>query len=359
MNRIVGVTLLLNVLVASASRADVTYVEDNQDQGVVRVYRLTVSPAAEPQPAFKYRLTIQPDKTIAGNAITHYLRAFGENGVTGPLKNALDKYGMDFDDWYSPKVATKDLPLEKLRDVSAMFDSLINSHIARATLCRQCEWGLAEEDLSGEEVFAFLLPSVQQTRSISRMLALRTRLDIAEGRIDDAVNHLRMNYQLGRNVSKMKFLVSALVGIAEVGIAHEGMIQLIGAPNSPNMYWALAELPVPMIDLRDAMRLELADASRIVPQLEGVETAEHSEEEWSRLLNQSVKTFATISQLVHGSRSEGVEFSTFGISLIAYPAAKQRPCRTGNGPRESGGDGGWTGFDDQRCAGIPTARQQY
>ncbi len=205
-----------------------------------------------------------------------------------------------------------------------MFDSLVDDHIARATICRDSDWGLAEEELRGLELIEFLLPSVQQTRSMSRVLALRTRLAIAEGRYDDAIKYLRMNYQLGQNVAKMKFLVAGLVAVAEIGIANEGVIQLIGSQDSPNMYWALAELPHPLIDMREAMRLELASAARLIPELEGVETAEHSDEEWSLILNRAVASFTSISRVVQGSSSTGAEFSTTGLALLAYPAAKRR-----------------------------------
>ena len=202
--------------------ADLTYEEESTDRGSLRIFKMTITPAPEPVPAMQYRLTVPPHKTIPGNAITHYLRSYGENSLDAPWKGAREKYD-DVFDWYSNDIAIKDLPLDKLRDVSSMFDSYVSNHIARATICRFVDWGLAEEELTGLGAIEFLLPSVQQTRSISRALALRTRFAIAENRFDDAIDHMRMNYRLAENVGRMKFLVADLVGMAEVGMTHQTM----------------------------------------------------------------------------------------------------------------------------------------
>ena len=214
-------------------------VEEMTD-GVGQIYRMKISPAAEPSPVFKHRFCVPPRKTIPANAATMYLRSFGEGSLRRPIDAAYEEYGDAFYDWQS----IEEVPLEALlntpaKKVSQTFDEYINSHITRATYSRYCDWGLAEEDLTGLETIGFLLPSVQGTRSISRVLALQTRVAIAEKRYDRAAELIRMNYQLGRNVGKMRFLVSSLVAIAEVGITNGTMIDMIAAPDSPNMYYAL------------------------------------------------------------------------------------------------------------------------
>ena len=172
---------------------------------------MKITPAAEPSPIFKYRFCVPPRETIAANAATSYLRSFGEGALSRPLDKAIEEYGHDdMGEWWN---LNDGVPIEGLletpaKKVSQTFDGYIKGYIERATRCRYCDWGLAEEDLSGPEVIEFLLPSVQQTRSISRVLALQTRIAIAEKRFDRAAELMRMNYQLGRSVGKMKFLVS-------------------------------------------------------------------------------------------------------------------------------------------------------
>ena len=177
------------------------------------------------------------------------------------------------------------MPIEELLDtpakeVSQTFDQYIDHHIERATFCRYCDWGLGVEDLNGMELYDFLLPSVQNTRSISRVLALQTRVAIAEKRFDRAAELIRMNYQLGRNVGKIKFLVAGLVGIAEVNITSETLVDMIATPGCPNMYYALTELPRPMVDLRDAWRLETNFTETFFPELFDAKEAELDVAAW-------------------------------------------------------------------------------
>jgi hypothetical protein len=79
-------------------------------------------------------------------------------------------------------------------------------------------------DLRGPESVTFRLPDFQQIRGVSRMLGICTRLAIAEGRYDDAIEHIRMNYRVGHDVGKEMFVVCNLIGIAMEGIAEVGVI---------------------------------------------------------------------------------------------------------------------------------------
>lgn len=320
---ILRLVALLICVFTQTVRADLNYEEESTDRGMQRVYKMTISPAAEPVPALQNRLTVQPHETIPGNAITHYLRSYGENSLDAPWKAAREKYD-DVHQWYSNEIAIKDLPLDNVRDVSEMFDTYVNSHIARATICRFVDWGLAEEDLGGLEAIEFLLPSVQQTRSVSRALSLRTRLAIADGRYDDAIDHMRMNYRLAENVGEMKFLVASLVGIAEVSMANQTMADFVASTDSPNMYWALAELPRPIIDLRNALRLEMSFGLRLIPELQDVETAQHTQQEWASILQRTSETAAKIATMYSREKSKINPLQMAAIGLASFPAAKQR-----------------------------------
>lgn len=277
--RVICVLLLLPLCVVDVAIAQVEVEEWEDNLG--ETYRIKISPAAAPSPVLKYRFTVLPRDTVAGNAATHYLRSFGERSLSRPVEAAYDKYGDAFYQWQS----NADVPIEELLDtpadeVSKTFDQYINHHIARATQCRHCDWGLAEEDLRGAEILDFLLPSVQETRSLSRVLALQTRVAIAEKQFDRAISLMRMNYQLAKNVNNQKFLVSGLVAIAEVGITNGTLIDMIATPDSPNMYWALTELPRPFINLREAFRMDVTMMNGLLPEIFEAEAKEMSIGAW-------------------------------------------------------------------------------
>lgn len=322
-------TPLLLIVLSATARADITKSEANDENGrPVTVYRLVVTPAKEPSPAMKYRFTVEPHQTIAGNAITHYLRSLGENSLNAPLDAAREKFGTEFHEWYRLETKQADVPVEELREVAGSFDSYAK-HLHRATLCREADWGLALEDVRGRDLLEFTLPSVQQTRSMARVLSLRHRLAVIDRRFDDAVEHLRMTYQLGQNVSTMPMLVTQLVALAEIGMANESALDLIAAEGSPNLYWAFAELPRPIINLRDSMRLEVSNGLRYFPELLKVETADHSPAEWRRQLTQLFSLLEEVqSQYYSGPRADDfyVPAELLGVSMgiATYPAAKQR-----------------------------------
>ena len=81
---------------------------------------------------------------------------------------------------------------------------------------------------------------------------------IADRQYDEAIDLLRMNYRLGENVAQSPLLVCSLIGLAICGTANVELAELVAAPDSPNLYWAIAELPRPLVDMRTVLRLELS-----------------------------------------------------------------------------------------------------
>ena len=298
------------------------------DEGLQSIYRMTVTPAAEPVPALRHRLMVMPHETKPGNYATYYLRSHGENSVQGHIDLLDDLFGKN-EAYEQLKIPLAEMDMEKLKQFDKSFEAYVKNHLRRATLCRDTDWGLEEEDLRGVETYEFLLPSVQNTRSVSRMLALRARIAIAEGRYEDAIETFKMNLKLARTVSEMKFLVADLVGIAEVGIGNQALADLIAAKDSPNLYWAIAEIPNPCIDIRDAMQLEMSFMLRLFPDLEDAETAVRSKEGWNRVYRNMFKGLHELRGLTGGSSFPEIGLLTVPLALTSYSAAKDRLIERG------------------------------
>jgi hypothetical protein len=316
-------------LLESPAQAEMEVITDAEGQEGLTIIRMTVTPAAEPVPALKHRFRVPMHERIPGNAATHYLRSFGEGGSPGRKWRMLrDRYGEGVDDWYDFDFPVERIPIEQCREVASAWDNYVNDHIRSASVRRECEWGLEEMDLRGMEAIEFLLPDAQESRQISRALALLSRMAILDQNNEDAIDYIRMNYQLGQDVSKQRFLVCSLVGMAEVGIANKSVIELISASGSPNLYWALAELPRPIIDMREAMNLEMSLGLRMFPVLLDVETKQHAPEEWSRLVTKVLKDLAASQEILGGNRfPEEQTLAQLGamvLSFAIYPTAKQR-----------------------------------
>lgn len=310
----------------SQSRGDVTY--SPRDGEKPSVIRMTVTPAAEPVPALKYRLMPRDVDLKAGNAATFYYRAFMEMPRT--MEGLRKKYNDDeeLSKWESTgpdALPIAQLPLDKVRDVAKEIERPeIGGQVAEAMSRRDCDWQLGIEEMRGTDVVSFLLPEFQASREVSRMLALRTRLAIAEKRYNDAIDIMRMNYRLARDTAATPFLVCGLIGIAEVGITNGTAVDLIAAPDSPNLYWALTELPEPMIDMRKAARFELDFGPRLFPFIDHPESTDHSPQEWNRLFT---RAFQDLKELgVPGMPQDDLQSGLFatGAALLGYQNAKDQ-----------------------------------
>ncbi len=323
----IAVCAVLLCLPASAF-AELTVVEKRTDEGTLITYRLTVTPACEPNPALRHRLSLREIDLRPGNAAMHYMRAFPEGGIEATWDRVEQEYGEEFDDWRDAKQLTLgQLPLAKARVAAATFDTLIDDFIAPATCRRDCDWGLEVEEMRGVEIVQLRLPEFQATRTISRILSLRARVAIADGDYDRALAQLRMNYRLAENVGSEPLLICGLIGLAEAGIANDGVIEFIGAKDSPNLYWALAELPQPLVDIRKAVQFEMSLGLRVFPVLRHAETANHSPSEWARLLAESLGEVNDLTGTTVPGADASIEMRQLlvaGLALLQYPPAKQR-----------------------------------
>jgi hypothetical protein len=321
---------------AADVQAELTVVENADNQQGLTVFKMTVTPAAEPTPALKYRLMPKVLEMRPGNAAMYYTRAFAEHGVAGRWKDILKAHGEEEVNggggkaaWYSPARPFTTMPMDKAREASAAFDVIVEQCVARGTVRENCDWGRNIEELEGLDIISMLLPEVQETRELSRMLMLRTRMAIADGDYDRAIDHLRMNYRLGQNVASDPILICGLVGIAEAALGNYELPELIAAKNSPNLYWALAELPRPFIDLYPATRYELSWGMKIFPVLIDPEKQEHSPQEWARLLANSLRDMQLAADGTPKLDDWAWRLGVVGFGLAAYPDAKQRLLAAG------------------------------
>jgi hypothetical protein len=314
------------------SRGELTVIEDADGQQGLTVFKMTVTPAAEPVPALKHRLTLRERELKPGNAATHYSRAFPEGGVESIWQRLNKEYGdEELQQWYGQALPLNQLPLEKARKAALSFQDIIDSFVTPGSERLDCDWGHGIiTELRGPDIYGFRLPEIQSMRAISRGLMLAARVAVADRDYTQAINLLRMNYRLGENVAKSPFIVSGLVGLAVCSMGNAEAVELIAAPDSPNLYWALAELPRPLVDLRTSIRHELSFNVAIFPFMDSPETAKHSPEQWAQLLAEG---FIGLQQLsASGSAHpdpDAARVAVAGLGILAYPAAKQRLVDSG------------------------------
>jgi hypothetical protein len=332
MNRLFAIFACL-LAVAAPARAELRIEEQDVEGGQLTIFKMTVTPAAEPVPALKHRLVLREIDEKVGNAASMYYRAIMAS--ESAAKALKDRFGDELDDavdgWSDP-----DWPVAKLRETVDIINlNLVMTHLREASVRRDCNWGFDLQSVRGPDLYGFLLPEIQECRQLSRFLALRAKLAIIEGRFDDAVEDLRINLKMARDVASEPLLVNGLVGLAQAGIGNRVVVELIASPSSPNMYWALTEPQDPLIDMRHAIRFEMSSVQRIFPFLRDAETQEHSPDEWTRLL---ARGLADLGPLTGGGGevmdSDAIRrMAVAGLALATYPPAKQRLLAMGFEPQ--------------------------
>ncbi len=313
------VALLLVAVGIAPARAELHVEKQSSDEGELTVFQMTVTPAAEPVPALKHRLVLRELNEKPGNAAPFYYRAIM---AMPSYKETRDKLGDQFENYVNfSDVPLEDVGLEKLRSIYPGPHDNLEAAASRPL----CDWSWRLGDIRGPQLYGFIIEEAQKTRELSRLLTANARVAIADRNYDEAINILRINAKLGRDVSVEPLLVCGLVGIAIESIGERAMIELIAAPDSPNLYWALAELPSPLIDMREALRSEMGNGSRIFPFMIDAETQEHSADEWARLLAEAIKG---IEPLTSGGPIQMndtlARLAVTGLALGTYGPAKQR-----------------------------------
>jgi hypothetical protein len=233
-----------------------------------KVYKLTIHPAPEPVPALKYHLMPTLIEQKPGNAAPLYdiVANMMTQNLTDEQRDKIDAL-LAADLGQISRQSLQGLPVT------------VPSTLAIAAQRERCDWELPIR----EQSYDLLLPSLSKYRQTLRSLLLEVRLSVAEGRHDDALRDLQTGFAFAHHMQGPT-LIQDLVSIAMVDLVHGRMLDVMGSPHSPNLYWALAHMPRPFVNLRPAMEFERGSLFVSLPALRDVENARLSEQEWRELL---------------------------------------------------------------------------
>ncbi len=268
-------------------------------------WKWTLHPAAPARDVLKYELLPPFAARIPGNAAVYYGKVTAEQqGVFGN-RELLDK----IDDW-------RERPLDDLRKESEDLPTrTIERMLARAARCNYCDWQLPIRE---EDYFELLLPEMQQTRSFARILCTRARLQMAQGKFDKAIETFQSSLALARNVAQSETIVSGLVGLAICGTTFDQLQEFIQQPGAPNLYWALATLPSPIVDMRPGLEGELYGLGSFI--VSDVPMRARSADEWHAALEQFWKKVLKIA--------DESKIKNSGIAgIVAASLAREKEAR--------------------------------
>jgi hypothetical protein len=275
---------------------------------------LTLSPAVEPVPALKYRLVPPLGERTKGNAALAYYRAIV---LSAPLAHEpeISKFVNDkLEPWL--EMPPDKLPKLDVANALRRYESVFKE-LKRASLYDHCEWQIPLES-DGIET---LLAEFQDLRQPARMVALRARFQIARGDFEGALESLRANYQLSGNVGKARLLITLLIGRAVAHINAAQLETLVQQPTAPSLYWALTELPSPLVDFRVAIEMEVRLPEYSFPEIVTFGSRPLSRKESRRLSDRLLQRWLGINDA--GDTIEEAR-SRFALAAVAgYSADKQ------------------------------------
>jgi hypothetical protein len=206
--------------------------------------RFTLTPKAAPLRALQYPLLPELAEQTSGNAATFYRKAHvalvgaaGSQEERNEIGERLSKF---------LEMPLTDFPAEEVRTILKPYAEAFKEADAGAR-CETCDWEITER-LRKDGIGA-TLPELQDAREMAVFLAVRARLELADGKPDQAVRTLRTGFALGRHVGDSPTLIGALVGTAITNVMLERLEEVIQHEKAPNLYWSLSDLPSPFIDL--------------------------------------------------------------------------------------------------------------
>ncbi len=222
---------------------------------------IKLHPAGEPDPALRYRFWPAIDQQrhasphpfwsranlLAAQALAqdrdHEFAALFEKIRELPLDQVANEETQQFLQRYGTAA------LQQLSEIDRLMDT---------------NYDLQLEARSLTEMFELMLPEIQESRQLARLLQIRARVAIAEQRWDDAVNDIRVGFRLAQIVGdSAPLLVNKLTGFAIAGVMLGVVEEAIQQPDCPNLYWALASIPSKQVfEIHDALQFEVGNIAR-------------------------------------------------------------------------------------------------
>lgn len=296
---------------------------------------ITLRPAAEPRPALKYRLVPERRALVPGNAAIFYHRAIqmvleirarssGEaKPEPGARRESIDER---LSRWGSGPL--DEFPRDEARTALEPFQRALNE-IEVGAIRTSCNWEFDQRT----EGINLMLPEIQEMRALARLVKVRARLEILDGKTDEAMHWIQVGLVMGRHVSQGPIAIQALVGVAIDSLMTGCLIDLIQAPGTPSLFWALADRPQPFIDLRPALEGERYILEKELPELNELDRGVWSVDEARRFtgaLERKLLTLTSGGAIPPSQGAAGLDLSMasrrLGIAAMSakvYPEAKR------------------------------------
>ena len=200
--------------------------------------RLSVAAAKAPEPALRYQLLPELKEISPGNPIEGYLKCH------------LEQYRFVFDEeGFERRQTLLAKPLEEPEEpFTREIPQSALAQADRAARLDNPDWQILLK-IKADGVNT-LLPDVQALRGVARSLQARFHTEVTRGQIDDALRTAKTMFAMARHMGEHPTIIGNLIAIAIANLAISPLEELLEQPRCPNLFWALSDLPEPLISLR-------------------------------------------------------------------------------------------------------------
>jgi len=203
---------------------------------------MTLHPAKASESARQYRLLPKADQLTDADAAPLYEKAI--QSLPGNLQTEKTSQWL--------KSPLDKLPRQQVQSALQQFKPTLQL-LEQAAKCKQCDWSYEYVDDETQS------QNLRGYRTLIFFHALQVRFQIAQGRYDKALYTMQTGFAMAKHLSNGPTLVDGFIGISTGVFICRQLEQFVQRPDAPNLYWALRDLPQPVIDLTQQSKLEDLD----------------------------------------------------------------------------------------------------
>jgi hypothetical protein len=211
-------------------------------RGEAAAVRLTVQPMPAPKPALKYQLLPELRELKPGNAAQNYLKCFMEQRYFFFTKEAAAERAR------YQAMPLGELPADKLRQ----YGGFALRQADWAARLDAVDWQTLERIQNGG--LETLPDELGPLQDLAAALHVRFRADVAGRHFDDAIGTAKTMFALARQLGEHPTEVADLVGMWVSHLALRALEEMVQQPGCPNLFWALTDLPCPLVELRKGVQ---------------------------------------------------------------------------------------------------------
>ncbi len=260
MNRVFFAFVFLTALSLSARAGDNTV-------------RLKVRPMSAPEPVLQYLLLPEVRELNPGNPAQWYLRCFAEQRNFFFSKEAV-----------AERARYLTMPLDELAKASANWRQYGGNALGQADWAARLDaldWQVLERVQT--DGFSLRQPELGPLRVLATALKVRFRIEVAGRRFDDAVRTAKTMFAFARHLGENPTRAANQLGLSAAHLALDALEEMVQQPGCPNLYWALTDLPTPLVDIRKGFQ---GERSLLTTELQALRAdAVMSDEELEKVVN--------------------------------------------------------------------------